>query len=224
LEDDMGKNIFALACFSLLAAACGSSVDVGGPRNKADAGSGGSSAGHGGSVTTSPGGTPSSANGGTNSTQTETPDSAASTQPSCTTDDDCCIVADSCTNRAYLVGKDQQSHVRKLIDAESNALCTGCIPPFVEVSCQNSRCVGTVVPFTSRPDSALAMDHCGRVADSSTSNPGNPAGGAPSDAPESASNAGAPTDSAAGAPTDSAAGAPAVLGAPARTIFGCGAM
>lgn len=218
----MGRSsfTFTFACISLVVAACGASVDVGGPR--ADGGSAGSSssAGKGGTVSTNPSGGSQSASGGTQSTTMGgttstpmTPEMVAAMPAFCTTDADCCVVTDSCRNTAYVVGKGSRDQVRALIDGQEK-MCTGCIAPIVAVACRNSICVGVEVPYDSHPDPILEMDHCGAAPSNDVEMA---MGGASGALPNAEPVAGAPSASGGADSSD-----PSTKAAPPKTSFGCG--
>src|SRR6186713_2088337 len=97
------QSLVAVAvCF--VALACGSEVDVGGPRD-ADGGSGGSAG--------SRSGTPSE--GGAPSEPADEPASFTDERAACETDADCCVVVNDCTSTGYVVSASDAEHVKQLI-------------------------------------------------------------------------------------------------------------
>jgi hypothetical protein len=139
------------ACF--VALACGSEVDVGGPRD-----TDGGSAGSAGTSSQAP------SEGGAPSEPTEDPSSFTDERAPCETDADCCVVVNDCTNTAYVVSADDAPHVAQLIEDGPRDRCTGCIAPLVQVSCQNSKCVGTEIdPRETELGAQLEQNHCGAV-------------------------------------------------------------
>jgi len=117
----------------------------------------------------------------------------------CTVDSDCCVVAFECLNTLWLVTKTQQPLVEAYVSSLSTTMCTSCITPQVQVSCQNRQCVGQVLGAGSLPPSGLNAGHCGKL-----SLPGT--GGAPSLAILAPAVAGAAPDA----------------GATQKAVFRCG--
>ena len=94
----------------------------------------------------------------------------------CRSDSDCCIEIDSCMNVAYLYSKGPGAAPAPEIPA-STGMCTGCIPPTIQVSCMSGQCVGTRV---SGYPGGLMNSHCGFVPlDAGTHAPPNLDAGAP---------------------------------------------
>jgi len=176
-NNEMTQKIFRLAWVCLLATACNADVDVGGPQtggadNMGSAGSANpSSAGSANpsSAGSASAGSPSNAGtgGGTNP-EPEDPADFADGNVACDTDADCCVVVNDCANQAYVVGIDDKDKVAALvaIAEQDRSRCTGCIAPAVEVTCENAKCVGSLVEFTasSQPDERLFQDHCGTIS------------------------------------------------------------
>lgn len=132
--------VSSLLCF----VACGSDVYVGGPY---DAG-----AGSGGQATSDP---------------REAARAYAKKTTPCQTDADCCLVVDECLAQGLIMGLADKDEVRSLLDSADTSSCVGCIPPFLQLSCEQHVCVGTLVsPQDTSPDSIswqLMRDHCGFV-------------------------------------------------------------
>lgn len=148
------------AVFLLFASACGGSTGGGG--------------GNGGNATTTTPG-----NGGATSTGSSTTTTTGSTTGTgsgcqgneatwasltagpiaCTKSSDCCVIVNGCTNEAQIVSATNKA-AAKTAWPYCQDHCTDCIPPAVEVACDNGVCAGRTVPF---PDASadLLMDHCG---------------------------------------------------------------
>lgn len=164
----MGKTISSLVGLLLLFTACGSDVEVGGPRDDA-----GGSAG----TTTHENEPPidDTSSGGQSDTATPQPETPvdpatfADGEAPCETDADCCVVTNDCSNTAYVVGLDDKEAATKAVAAEragQEAIghCTACIAPLVQVFCQNNKCAGSELdPRQGELDSRLAEDHCGSI-------------------------------------------------------------
>jgi hypothetical protein len=174
----MFKLLLGLSSVFYLAA-CTSDAVVGGPYGD----SGGGMSGTAGSASTQFAGASAagmnaggmnaagaSAAGGP-SQSSETPRDAARAYAkkatACQTDADCCLVVDNCLDQGLVVGVADKDKVRSLLDSADMAQCLGCIPPFVQLSCEQNVCVGTSVDLqqssTGSLNNALVMDHCGTV-------------------------------------------------------------
>jgi hypothetical protein len=72
---------------------------------------------------------------------------------------DCCVILNDCTNEAQIVSAAEET-AAKAAWPYCDSQCTHCIPPAVEVGCQNGVCVGEAVVD---PDGGtdLLTDHCG---------------------------------------------------------------
>ncbi len=85
----------------------------------------------------------------------------------CNVDSDCCLVTDRCLNSALVVGAADKDTVTSLLRSADMTRCTGCVGAFVQVSCNQGKCLGTSVDLRSAdgaaPDPRLAQDHCGSV-------------------------------------------------------------
>jgi hypothetical protein len=81
----------------------------------------------------------------------------------CTTDTDCCIVADECIDRAWLVTKWQQGELGAYVASQPHTMCLACIPPAVQVSCQNGLCAGQKVGYAMGALAAFGKGHCGTL-------------------------------------------------------------
>lgn len=77
----------------------------------------------------------------------------------CSANADCCVIVNGCTNEAQIVAAADKT-AAKAAWPYCDDLCTSCIPPAVEVRCDDGVCAGTVIPF---PDAStdLLQDHCG---------------------------------------------------------------
>jgi hypothetical protein len=76
----------------------------------------------------------------------------------CTTNSDCCVVINQCVNEAQIVSATNKTKASAAMD--TCGPCTACIPPAIQVGCDNGVCVGTVVDMSDAgPD--LMQDHCG---------------------------------------------------------------
>jgi len=144
----------AMSSLLCLVACGGTDVAVGGPAD-AVAGADGSNAGSAGGP--------------------EDPRAAAASYATddiaCTVDTDCCVAFDACFSRAYLVGSNDKDTVRALLDGASMAACTRCTNPPLQVACEDSKCVASIVEFPLDlvlPEAGvflrLSKDHCGSVA------------------------------------------------------------
>ncbi len=171
----MFKSLLGVAsvfCF----VGCSSDALVGGPYGDSSGGSSGSaampSAGAGSAGMTAAGASAGGASAaGAPSQSSETPRDAARAYAkkatACQTDADCCLVVDNCLDQGLIVGVADKDKVRSLLDSADMSQCLGCIPPFVQVSCEQSVCVGTSVDLQQSSsgslNNALVMDHCGTV-------------------------------------------------------------
>ncbi len=108
----------------------------------------------------------STANGGTGGLQPPVRDLR------CSSDDECCAVVDECYDQLWLVTQGQKTEVEAYIASLQRPSCFACIPPSVQVSCQNGQCVGVEVGVGTWPPSGLSGTHCGVL-------PTNGTGGAP---------------------------------------------
>lgn len=147
----------ALILTTLLGAtACSSSTSGGTGGN----GGGGTTTGHGGHG----GGASTSSSTSSSSGDTCHGDAATwmplTTGPiACTSNADCCVIINGCLSQAQIVSaasKDQAKAAWPYCDS----MCNDCIPPAIEVGCENGTCVGTVVDFADA-STDLLMDHCG---------------------------------------------------------------
>ncbi len=161
-------------------AACSSDAVVGGPYGDSSGGMSGSASSAGansaGASTAgmSAGGASAAGAAGTAggpSQSSETPRDAARAYAkkatACQTDADCCLVVDECLDQGLIVGVADKDKVRNLLDSADTSQCLGCIPPFVQLSCEQNVCVGTSVNLQDSSSgsnfNALVMDHCGTV-------------------------------------------------------------
>lgn len=86
---------------------------------------------------------------------------------SCNSDSDCCVVTDACMTELWLVAKKQMSEMQSYVSwreqDERKIGCSACIPPSVQVSCENGQCKGTVV-YDDPQMNDLMETHCGRLS------------------------------------------------------------
>jgi hypothetical protein len=77
----------------------------------------------------------------------------------CTTNSDCCVVVNGCLSESQIVSatdEAQASAAWPYCDSQ----CNDCIPPPIQVGCDNGVCAGVVVEIPdASPD--LFMNHCG---------------------------------------------------------------
>jgi hypothetical protein len=88
-------------------------------------------------------------------------DSPATIGYPCRNDSDCCIEIDSCMNIAYLYSKGPGAAEAPDIQPPSGGMCTGCMPPTIQVRCLSGQCVGERI---AGYPSSLMTGHCGYVA------------------------------------------------------------
>ena len=149
---------------SLLCVVACSGTDV--PVGAASGGASGS-AGAAGSTATNAG-----SGGAAQDPRTEAA-SYASTDIACSVNSECCVVFDGCLVTGYLVAASDKDKVRALLDSASMDRCLGCIPPSVEVMCEQGKCVAKTIedtPGNRSPDDSR-QDHCGSLDVTSPTNP-----------------------------------------------------
>jgi hypothetical protein len=164
----MLKSRYALSTSLLLLAACVTNANVGGPRSNEDSGA---PEPDGAPPKTSP--SPDAAPADAASPLDQAFAYASGDVP-CTAASDCCVVFDDCTNQGLVVGAASESKVVSLLSAFDQSVendpnehvCTGCIPPPIQVSCVQNKCVGTIVDTTPIDGTApnlgnLEQNHCG---------------------------------------------------------------
>jgi hypothetical protein len=93
------------------------------------------------------------------------PYSYATGKVPCASAADCCVVFDTCKGTGLVVGKADVLKVQGLVAQTNDAgagTCVKCMPPAIEVTCENEVCVGNYVPGdpTKLPPD-LSKDHCG---------------------------------------------------------------
>lgn len=147
---------FAFA--SLFVTACSSPVNLGGPRDGGSPAASSSTGEDAGPLQ-----------------DLNTAQSYANGDAGCATAADCCVVVDGCMNEALVVGAKDQATVANLVAAYDQAeyalgpqaRCTGCVPPPVQVSCVQNKCVGSYVGFESPDggeiDPSFMQNHCGTL-------------------------------------------------------------
>ncbi len=82
----------------------------------------------------------------------------------CTQDSDCCVVFDMCRNEGYVVSSTDKAQVAGLLGSAPKDMCTGCIPPAIQVSCGASGfCTGVKVDCASSLFNDGMTDHCGSL-------------------------------------------------------------
>lgn len=161
----------------VLLAACTGNVNLGGPRDDAGQDSAPEPLQDGGADTSSPlqdAGIDAPAIDAGPSAALDQAEGYANGNASCTVDSDCCVVFDGCVNRGLVVGVGDKDKVASLLSEYDQyegtigtaSVCTGCIPPPVQVTCVNNKCIGTEIPFTQPDggtvDPSLWQNHCGR--------------------------------------------------------------
>jgi hypothetical protein len=134
----------ALAAATVLAVACSSSEGGTG---------GGGATGTGGSASSSSGNVGGSCHG-----DATVWNQVTAGPITCTTNSDCCVVINGCTSTAQIVTATNQAKAKAAMDTCGN--CNNCIPPAIQVGCDNGVCVGTVVDFADG-GMGLTQDHCG---------------------------------------------------------------
>lgn len=79
----------------------------------------------------------------------------------CTKNSDCCVVVNSCVNQAQVMLKtDYDKGGADLWPYCTDQDCTNCIPPAVDVVCDNGQCgLEELSPLDASPDKS--NDHCG---------------------------------------------------------------
>ncbi len=162
---------FAFATSILALAACKSSSSSGATTatTAGAGGSGGAATGSGGAATGGGGATTGAGGGGGASTSTGSGGGChgdAATWKAltagpfpCTKSSDCCVIVNGCTNAAQIVGAKDEA-AAKAAWSYCDAQCTACIPPAIEVGCNEGQCAGRVVDFADA-SSDLLQDHCG---------------------------------------------------------------
>jgi hypothetical protein len=85
----------------------------------------------------------------------------------CTTDADCCAVFSQCSATALIVSAADKAKVEQLIPSVTEAdTCVSCIPPPVQVRCENKLCVGSELKNTSGAYTdvqSFMATHCGAM-------------------------------------------------------------
>jgi hypothetical protein len=79
----------------------------------------------------------------------------------CVNDSDCCIAFDSCMATSYLVGKTEYAAMNASIASarSGSAMCVKCMPPSVQVQCQEGICVGNTISYNP----SVYKSHCGYI-------------------------------------------------------------
>jgi hypothetical protein len=145
-------------CFTALlltvAAACSSSTGGGNGGHGGGTGNTGGS-GHGGNASSSS----SSGAGGGCQGDSATWATLTAGPIACTQNSDCCVIVNGCISEAQIVSATNEA-AAKTAWPYCESQCNDCIPPAIQVGCDNGVCAGTVVDFAdASPD--LLMDHCG---------------------------------------------------------------
>ncbi|MBN2573981.1 MAG: hypothetical protein JXP73_05390 [Deltaproteobacteria bacterium] len=104
-------------------------------------------------------------------------DAPAPANYNCNDDSDCCIVVDTCNGTAHLYSLAPGATGPPSFP--SYTMCAPCVPPAVQVRCDQGRCVGERISSGVDYESPLREDHCGPVAlpDAGAASPGQPAQG-----------------------------------------------
>ncbi len=77
----------------------------------------------------------------------------------CNKNSDCCVIINGCTTEAQVVSAANRDAAKAAWPYCPND-CTNCIPPAVEVGCNNGVCTGTEVDVLDA-SADLLTDHCG---------------------------------------------------------------
>jgi hypothetical protein len=97
--------------------------------------------------------------------QDAAPDAGAAEAPpanyTCRGDSDCCIVVDTCMEVAYLYSNAPGATGRPTFPPTNTEDCLRCIPPAVQVRCDQGQCVGEELTDGVDYNSPLRADHCG---------------------------------------------------------------
>jgi hypothetical protein len=81
---------------------------------------------------------------------------------SCRDDSDCCIAVDTCNEVAHLYSRAPGATGRPSFSP--GTMCVPCIPPAVQVRCDQGQCLGEKISTGVDYNSAIRKDHCGPVA------------------------------------------------------------
>jgi hypothetical protein len=82
----------------------------------------------------------------------------------CRDDADCCIVIDTCLAVAHLYSKAPGATGKpSLSPPDAGAACVNCIPPAVQVRCDQGQCVGEKLSTGVDFNGPLRQDHCGPI-------------------------------------------------------------
>jgi len=85
---------------------------------------------------------------------------------SCATNADCCVVVNGCISESQIVAAADEA-AAKAAWPYCDSQCNLCIPPAIQVFCDNGTCAGTEVDLADAgPD--LMQDHCGVDAPATT--------------------------------------------------------
>jgi len=89
-------------------------------------------------------------------------EAAAPPNLTCRTDGDCCIEVEGCMARAYLYSIAPGASAPPIIaPVPPGTMCLPCIPPAVQVRCDNGQCVGE--KLSTMYSGRLIQSHCGTV-------------------------------------------------------------
>ena len=170
----MRKSNWLAALSFVSLAACTGNVNLGGPRD--DAGAPDDASAQDATHQTRDGGSDdASADASDPKTAIDQAATYADGNVACNTADDCCVVFDGCVNRGFVVGLADKDKVKSLLadydqyesTVGTQSVCTGCIPPPIQVSCVQHKCLGTELPFTDSDgghvDGAFWQNHCGSI-------------------------------------------------------------
>jgi hypothetical protein len=146
-------SVGLLGGLGLFVLACSSSTTSGGGGNGGTGGHAASSSSSTSSSTSSSG-----AGGGCQGNQASW-DALTAAPIACTSNSDCCVIVNGCLSQAQIVAATKKTEAAAAWPY-CESMCNDCIPPAIQVGCDNGTCVGTVVGFPdASPD--LLMDHCG---------------------------------------------------------------
>ena len=170
----MPKSNWLTALSLITLAACTGNVNLGGPRD--DSGAPDDASAQDGATQSADGGSDSAAPDANDpSTGLDQAAAYADGTVACTTAADCCVVFDGCVNRGYVVGVADKDKVASLLaDYDQYEMtigtasrCTACVPPPVQVSCVQNKCIGTQLPRETSDggdiDQSFWTNHCGTI-------------------------------------------------------------
>lgn len=138
----------------LFTAACSSDHNLGNQGSGGLDGGGGATSSATGTASSSQAGTGGGCHGDATTWATLTKGPIA-----CTTNSDCCVVVNNCLSESQIVSATNETPAGAAWPY-CDSQCNACIPPPVQVGCENGVCVGVVSDIAdASPD--LFMNHCG---------------------------------------------------------------